>query len=118
MTGVADQRAVVALLEPGAQIVLALIVGGEVAASSARIADMMDGRFGRSGPNQRHQKQVGADIDDTDCGRPDHRPSRPAGMHHRLARPHRIRQKRHVRRPRLQRLLDQIVVAHPRRRRW
>src|SRR3954469_24428424 len=107
-----DARAIVTLLQMRAQIVLALVVGADVAAEHGAFTAMVNHRTARQGANQRHHEQESAHVgrhgiarqaDHTHCAEPP--------VHHRLAWAHRDLPERHRDAFVPQRLLDQVVVA-------
>src|SRR5260370_315636 len=91
-----DQRAVGALLEAGAQVILALVVGGEIAAEQRRLSDVMDAGAARQRANQRHQKQEAADIGGDGIARQAHHAHCPEpAIHHPFSPPPRAPPQRH-----------------------
>ena len=107
------RRAVAAKLEPGPQVVLAQIVGGEIAAEPRGLEPVMDIAASRQRPDQRHQEQEAADIGrDRIAGQPDDAHGAETAVHHRLAGPHRDLPERHGDAFGFQRLLDEVVVSH------
>ena len=107
-----DQGAVAARLKPGAQIILAQIVGSDIASQQRALAGMMHHATPRQSANQRHQKQKTAHIGRYwIAGEADHPHLADPAMHHRLAGSHRNFPECDGDPFALQRALDEIVVT-------